>query len=554
LPDREGRRVLIAAPYGRDAETLAQLLAAQDCAPEICADVEDIARRLDDRAGLVLVAEEALVGDLTPLRNVLGRQPIWSDIPFLLLAATHGARRRDTDKARARLPAEATNALVLERPLGAESLSSAVETALRARRRQFEMRDRLDEIARAAETLEQKVAERTAQLRDELVRREQVEAALRHSQKMEAIGHLTGGIAHDFNNMLTGIIGSIDIVRRRMATGRLEGLERYLQAAWTSAQRAAALTQRLLAFSRRQSLDPRPIDVKDLVQELSELLERSINERITLKLEPGEALPAAVADANQLESALLNLVINARDAMPDGGVLTVSTRLVEIGAEEATPELSPGRYVAVTVTDTGVGMEPAVAEQVFEPFFTTKPTGQGTGLGLSMVYGFARQSGGTARIRSRVGEGTTVEILMPVSDTSPQALAEPLEPAPDGQGQSVLLVEDDDSVRLLVASVLDELGYAVIEVSDPRLAAPILESGRPVDLMVSDVGLPGMNGRQLAEIARQHRPDLPILFVTGYAENAAIRSSFLGRNMDMITKPFSLEVLSAKISEMLQPA
>ena len=554
MPDREGRRVLIAAPFGRDAETLARLLAAQDCAPEICADVQDIARRLDDRTGVVLVAEEALVGDLTPLRNVLGRQPIWSDIPFLLLAATHGTRRRDTDKARARLPAEATNALVLERPLGTESLSSAVETALRARRRQFEMRDRLDEIARASETLEQKVAERTAQLRDELVRREQVEAALRQSQKMEAIGHLTGGIAHDFNNMLTGVIGSIDIVRRRMATGRFEGLERYLQAAWTSAQRAAALTQRLLAFSRRQSLDARPLSVNTLVQELAELLERSINERITLRLEPGEGLPAAVADANQLESALLNLVINARDAMPDGGTLTVSTRLVEIGAEEATPELSPGRYVAVSVTDTGVGMEPAVAEQVFEPFFTTKPTGQGTGLGLSMVYGFARQSGGTARLRSRVGEGTAVEILLPVSDVAPEAETASLEPAPDGQGQHVLLVEDDASVRLLVASVLDELGYAVIEVADPRLAAPILESNRPVDLMVSDVGLPGMNGRQLAEIARQHRPDLPILFVTGYAENAAIRSSFLGRNMDMITKPFSLDVLSAKISEMLQPA
>ncbi|MBS0297593.1 MAG: response regulator [Proteobacteria bacterium] len=554
LLDREGRRVLIAAPYGRDAETLAGLLAQKDCQPEICADMEEVARRLDERAGLVLVAEEALIGDPAPLRHALGRQPIWSEIPFVLLAGRQGSRQQRADLARGRLPPEATNVVVLERPLGAESLLSAAESALRARRRQFEMRDRLAEIARAAETLEQKVAERTAQLREELARREQVEAALRQSQKMEAIGHLTGGIAHDFNNMLTGVIGSIDLVRRRMATGRFEGLDRYMQAAWTSAQRAASLTQRLLAFSRRQSLDARPLSVNDLVQDLAELLERSINERITLKLEPGEGLPAAVADANQLESALLNLVINARDAMPDGGTLTVSTRMVEITGEEATPDLAPGRYVAVTVADTGVGMEPSVAEQVFEPFFTTKPTGQGTGLGLSMVYGFARQSGGTARLRSRVGEGTAVEILLPVSDVTPDADAAPLEPAPDGQGQQVLLVEDDDAVRLLVSSVLDELGYAVIEVADPRLAAPILESDRPVDLMVSDVGLPGMNGRQLAEIARRHRPDLPILFVTGYAENAAIRSSFLGRNMDMITKPFSLDVLSAKISEMLQPA
>jgi CheY-like chemotaxis protein len=371
---------------------------------------------------------------------------------------------------------------------------------------------------------------------------------------MEAVGQLTGGIAHDFNNMLTGVIGGLDIVRRRIASGRYDDIDRFMDAASASAQRAAALTARLLAFSRRQSLDARPLDVNALIVSLADLLRRTIQENIRLKILPGLPVANAIADANQLENAIINLAINARDAMPDGGHLTVETALIEITADHAArlPDIQIGRYVTVTVSDTGVGMAPDVLEKVFEPFYTTKPVGQGTGLGLSMVYGFARQSGGEVRVHSVVGEGTSVRLYLPASDSGEDhaAVATP-DVAPQGNGQTVLIVEDDESVRLLVREVLSELRYKVIEAEDAMGAIPVLASDQTIQLMVSDVGLPGMNGRQLAEVARSHRPDLPILFVTGYAENAAIRAGFLGTNMGMIAKPFTIELLAGKISEMI---
>jgi CheY-like chemotaxis protein len=371
---------------------------------------------------------------------------------------------------------------------------------------------------------------------------------------MEAVGQLTGGIAHDFNNMLTGVIGSLDLIRRRIASGRIEDLGRYMDAASASAQRAAALTQRLLAFSRRQSLDSRPIDVNALIRSLDDLIQRTLSEQIEVQIVLADGLPAGVADDNQLESALLNLVINARDAMPNGGRLTIETSFADVDEAFATPraELLPGRYVVVAVSDTGVGMDAAILEKVFDPFFTTKPLGQGTGLGLSMVYGFARQNGGAVRIHSRAGQGASVKIYLPAADqVELEALAPVPAPIPDGAGQAVLVVEDDPSVRLLIHEVLDELGYHAIVADEAHAAIPTLSSGQRLDLMISDVGLPGMTGRELAEVARSHRPDLPILFVTGYAENAAIRSGFLGANMQMITKPFALDVLAGKIGEML---
>jgi CheY-like chemotaxis protein len=370
---------------------------------------------------------------------------------------------------------------------------------------------------------------------------------------MEAVGQLTGGIAHDFNNMLTGVIGGLDLMRRRLASGRIEDLGRFMDAASASAQRAAGLTARLLAFSRRQSLDSKPIDVTALIHSLHELLARTITEQVVLQIVAPTGLPAAVADANQLENALLNLAINARDAMPDGGRLNVDARVVDIGPDDFDRygDLAPGRYVAIAVRDTGVGMPPEVIERAYEPFFTTKPIGQGTGLGLSMVYGFARQSGGRVDIHSAEGEGTTVEIFLPTADAAVDEPRVDDRPAPDGHGQTVLVVEDDDSVRLLIREVLDELGYRVIEAPEANAAMRALSSNTDIDLMISDVGLPGMNGRQLAEVARGHRPELPILFVTGYAENAAIRAGFLGTNMAMITKPFALDLLARKIDEML---
>jgi signal transduction histidine kinase/ActR/RegA family two-component response regulator len=548
----EGSRVLVCAPYGRDAEGVSKLLSASGHEVTVCADPAQIAAQLDDHAGVVLVTAEALRGDLPALQRRLAEQPVWSDVPFVILIARDTSRHAANDTVRARLTDLVTNIILLERPLSAESLLSSVDSALRARHRQFELRDRVKEIERAAETLEEKVQQRTADLQAEMASRARAEAALRQSQKMEAIGHLTGGIAHDFNNMLTGIIGSIDIIRRRIATGRLEGLERYMDAAWQSAQRAAALTHRLLAFSRRQSLDSKPIDANALVGSLRDLLERTINESIVLELELSKETGAVVADANQLESSILNLAINARDAMPNGGTLKVATRRVMLDEAAASAlTLQPRTYVVVTVTDTGIGMSQELIEQVFDPFFTTKPAGQGTGLGLSMVLGFAQQSGGQVRIQSTLGKGTSVEVFLPAAARAAEEIAAEKTEAPAGDGQTILVVEDDDAVRLLVVSLLDELGYKAIEVSNPRLALPILQANRPIHLMVSDYGMPGMNGRELADVARKHRPALPILFVTGYAETATVRSRFLGENMDLITKPFTMDVLAEKMKTLL---
>ncbi|ANI79546.1 PAS domain-containing hybrid sensor histidine kinase/response regulator [Sphingobium sp. EP60837] len=416
-------------------------------------------------------------------------------------------------------------------------------------------------LAQAAQRLEQEVDARTLELREALARleaeaedRARAEEALRQAQKMEAVGQLTGGIAHDFNNMLTGIIGAIDILKRRIANGRLEDLDRFMDAASTSAQRAAALTARLLAFSRRQSLDSKPTDIGNLVHSLEDLLRRTMSESIEVQIVSATSLPPALVDANQLESAIINLAINARDAMPDGGRLTLACEEQELDAAFCVRNLgvTPGRYVVVAVSDTGVGMDAATLDKVFDPFFTTKPIGQGTGLGLSMVYGFAKQSNGLVRIHSTLGEGTSVKIFLPVADAEPEEQTAESAPIHHGDGQSVLLVEDDESVRLLVRDVLEELGYKATEAPDGQQAVRILEDGQRFDLMISDVGLPGMNGRQLAEIAREHLPDLPILFITGYAESAAVRGGFLSNNMQMITKPFQIEMLSARIREMLE--
>jgi len=562
LPHRsgpEGHNILICAPYGRDAQNVAELLRARGFGSVICGNVGEVAAAVDDHAGLVLITEEGLTGDLAPLRRAIDDQPAWSDLPLVLLVSRNAHRPGAADAARIAASRLASNLVVLERPLGSVSLVSAVDSALRGRRRQFDLRDRLAELAasqaalrQTAEQLEVKVAERTRELQAEVESRSQAEAALRQSQKMEAVGQLTGGIAHDFNNMLTGIIGAHDMIRRRRAAGREEDIDRYMDAASASAQRAAALTERLLAFSRRQSLDAKPLDANDLVTSLLDLLRRTVGERITVEVAL-DADSLLIADSNQLESAILNLSINARDAMPDGGRLRIETSVVDEG--DVADGAEYGRpFVRIAVSDTGVGMSREVLDKVFEPFFTTKPIGQGTGLGLSMVYGFAKQSGGLARIASTPGEGTTVEILLPAADLE-EAIAhvEAHAEAPRGDGKHVLLVEDDPSVRLLVRDVLVELGYDPLEVAEPHAAIAHLRSTAPLDLMISDVGLPGMNGRQLAEVAREHRPDLPILFVTGYAENAAIRSSFLGTNMDMITKPFDLDTLGRKIAEMTNP-
>ena len=686
----EGYRVLVCAPYGRDAQSVAGLLEKEGYQALVCHGPDAVASALDESIGTVVLTEEALREPSAALAEALASQPSWSDLPFVLLAAQMRGRRRPPDSVRFKLPSHATSVIVLERPLGAESLLSAIAVNMRARQRQFEMRDRLEQLTESegrmrlatlagnigtwdfdpltgrlkwdarckalfglppdaavgydevflaalhpedregvdaavkralapgsdgefeieyrtvglgdgverwiaakgaavfkaneavrflgtvidiserkiaqirlteseaalreekraldtlARTLEQKVQERTAALQAEMANRERIEAALRQSQKMEAVGQLTGGIAHDFNNMLTGILGSIEMLRRRLASGRTDQIDRFMDAAVTSAQRAAALTARLLAFSRRQSLDPAPTAINPLVAGLHDLLARTVRENIAIKFALADGLPAGMVDAHQLESAILNLVINARDAMPEGGEIVIATQLTQLSPADGR------KLIAVKVSDTGIGIRRELLERVFEPFFTTKPIGQGSGLGLSMVYGFAKQSRGDVKVESEIGRGTTVTIYLPAASAAAVRRDESHDHhSRRGSGETILVVEDDASVRLLVAEVLSELGYAPLMAAEPAHAVALLASPERIDMMVSDVGLPGVDGRRLAEIARVERPELPILFVTGYAENASIRGSFLGRNMDMIMKPFDLSLLGRKIADML---
>jgi PAS domain S-box-containing protein len=395
-------------------------------------------------------------------------------------------------------------------------------------------------------TLEQRVSERTSQLM-------QAEEALRQSQKMEAIGQLTGGIAHDFNNLLHGILGTLNIIQRRIAEGRIGDLDRFLNGALDSANRAATLTHRLLAFSRRQPVDPRPVDLNGLIGAVEELLRRSIGENIHLSVAAGEDLWLVRCDGNQLENALLNLAINARDAMPSGGTMMIDTANTALDAKEARQrDVSAGEYVRLRVMDTGVGMPPNVKERAFDPFYTTKPIGKGTGLGLSMIYGFVRQSDGSVTIDSEFGKGTTIEICLP--RFSGDVLDAPVEESSGDHraeaNEVVLVVEDEPLVRLLIVETLNDLGYKALETADSAAALRILQSSQRIDLLVSDIGLPGLNGRQLADAARVKRPNLKVLFVTGYAENAA-GSSFLEPGMEMIAKPFAMDVLASKIREMI---
>ncbi|MEE3926151.1 response regulator [Pseudomonas viridiflava] len=666
-------RAVILAPRGRDSQIALMILKEAGYPATVARDLNELVAELETGAGLVIVADEALrTVDITPLLDLLGQQPTWSDLPIVLLTH-HGGPEQNPS---ARMGSLLGNVTFLERPFHPVTLVSLVATAVRGRRRQYEARARLEDLLesekrlqnalkagrlgsweleserllltcsaitrghygreehqaftyedwlavvypedqprmqsalqrsldtgvdfiieyrnvwpdgslnwvdvrarsirdnnghvsslvgvtsditerkqaesqlrRLNETLEQQVEERTSQLRHK-------EEVLRQSQKMEAVGQLTGGIAHDFNNMLTGIIGSLELIRRRLARGRTEGLDNLIDLGVTSANRAAALTHRLLAFSRRQSLDSKPVEMNHLINAMGELIQRSVNESIQLEMHLASDLWTAEADPNQLENALLNLVLNARDAMPDGGLLTVETynRQLDKPFTNAHENLLPGDYVVLSITDNGCGMPEAVISRAFDPFFTTKPIGQGTGLGLSMIYGFSKQSHGHVAIKSEVGRGTTVELFLPRfkgnQDEDEQSFQSNAVYAKEGE--TVLIVEDDPAVRALVSEVLSELGYAFIEAGDSLSAVPILESGQRIDLLISDVGLPGMNGRQLAEIARQLRPELKVLFITGYAEHAAARSGFLDTGMQLITKPFAFDHLTSKVREMIE--
>ena len=383
-----------------------------------------------------------------------------------------------------------------------------------------------------------------------------IEEELRQSQKMEAVGQLTGGVAHDFNNLLTGVTGNLDLLQTRIRQGRINDVDRYVASAQGAAQRAAALTHRLLAFSRRQTLEPKPTNVNRLVAGMQDLIQRTVGPAIAIESARITGLWNTLVDPGQLENALLNLCINARDAMPNGGTITIETAnrwLDEQGARER--ELPPGQYVSLCVSDTGTGMADDVIARAFDPFFTTKPIGQGTGLGLSMIYGFARQSNGQVRIYSEVGAGTMVCLFLPRHQGEEDAVGPlaDLSEAPRAiNGETVLVIDDDSTVRMLVTEVLNDLGYTPIEAADGAAGLKVIQSNARIDLLVTDVGLPGgMNGRQVADAARVTRPDLKVLFVTGYAENAVLRNGHLDRDMHVMTKPFAMEAFANRIKSLI---
>ncbi len=399
-------------------------------------------------------------------------------------------------------------------------------------------------------SLEQQVEARTGELMA-------AEEALRQSQKMEAVGQLTGGLAHDFNNLLSVISGNLELLGLRVSQGRIEALSRHVDAAQDATKRAAALTQRLLAFSRRQTLDPRPVNVNKLIGEMEDLIRRTVGPSIELEVVGAGGLWRTLVDPSQLENALLNLCINARDAMPDGGGLTIETANKWLDDQAAREQqLPPGQYISLCATDTGTGMSPDVIARAFDPFFTTKPLGQGTGLGLSMIYGFVRQSGGQVRIYSEVGQGTTMCLYLPRHHgAEPEAEAATSESEADygGHGETVLVVDDEEHIRSMIVDVLSEAGYATLEAGDGAGGLALLQSPRKIDLLVTDVGLPGgMNGRQMADAGRALRPGLKILFITGYAENAVIGNGRLDPGMAIVTKPFSIDQLGTKVREMLE--
>jgi signal transduction histidine kinase/CheY-like chemotaxis protein len=558
----QDERILVLAPRGRDAEVMAGVLARDGFACQASAGFGERAASIEAGAGAAIVAEEALHGaELRPLVAWLERQEAWSDFPFVILVSKPGMPAEGT---RPRL-ADLGNVVLLERPLNTQTLRSAVASALRARRRQYQARDVLADRVRATErlrqsqealvqlneTLEVRIEERTRalaqandRLMNEVLERERVQQAMVQFQKMEAIGRLTGGIAHDFNNLLNVIQGSMDLILLMSAD---QAAKQRAEVARRACERGGKLTSQLLAFSRNQNLDLRPASVGVLFDGVRELVAASIGSGITLRFEIAPEVDCVLADVNQMEMALLNLAINARDAMPDGGTLAYQA------AHAAPPPGLPleGDYVRIAVTDSGEGMSPEVAARVFEPFFTTKGVGKGTGLGLSQVYGMAQQSGGAAHIVSEPGVGTTVEIWLRAVSRGSDRVDGPRAPAPavSRKGARILVVEDDDSVRTSMVTSLEALGHQVAQAADGEGALRELRRAAP-DLMITDYLMPGITGAELVRHARKDFPLLPMIIATGYADMKAIEQVI---SDDMVLrKPFQLAELAASVERALQ--
>lgn len=551
-------RVLLLALRGRDAEVIKQLLARAGHESLICESCDELAREGRRGAAIAVVTEESLLDvDTTALDAWLGDQPSWSDFPFVLLA-TKRAGRRPQDALR--MLEQLGNVVVLERPVHSETLASAVNSALRGRSRQYDARRHLEALQSAEErltqlngSLEARIAERTGELSSannklmqEIAERERAQAALAQSQKMEAVGQLTGGIAHDFNNLLTVIFGNLELIQRRTDDEKTAKLADFARQA---ADRAARLTHQLLAFSRTQNLTLEAVDLNALVNGMHDLLGRTIGPMVRIEMALDPEGPWARADANQLELAILNLAINARDAMMDGGVLTIGT-----GRQTARGgDLARGDYAVISVSDTGSGIPPDLMDKVFDPFFTTKPIGKGTGLGLSQVYGIAQQSGGTVRLASVEGSGTTVELWLPAAEATVAAPEDVFsaEAGADGPHQRILVVDDDMAVRRFIVECLQSLGYSVDEAADGEAGLRVLQGERP-DLIIVDYAMPGMTGVDVVLRARAVAPGVPIILATGYADMDAVDRVMPTESV--LRKPFRLSELGQAVRKALAPS
>jgi signal transduction histidine kinase len=499
-------------------------------------DLAELADALDHGAGLAIIAHTCLGGfEDSLLKSYLGSQPLWSDLPVVILGDGEHSISSSPD-----LCLALGNLFILPCPFPEQDLLDLTHSSLRARRRQYYSCQQGLELA----SLQQQTEERVRHLRED-------EQRLRQDEKMEAVGQLAGGVAHDFNNLLTGIGGSLELIRQRVGQQRYEDIPRLLDMGLNAVQRAASITHRLLAFSSRQSLDDRPVQLAALLERkrLGDLLGAGI--RLQLRID--EQLWPAKADARQLQEALDNLLVNARDALPEGGEVRVevSNRHLPRPLPEAHP-LSGTDFVRISVSDNGDGMPQNIVDRAFDPFFTTKPIGQGTGLGLSMVYGFSRQSHGHVSLHSRVGQGTEVELLLPRHHPEdPRSPVASGSPTRDAHASRILVVESNATVRQLVRDNLAEQGYQCQDVADATAALALLRTERPYDLLICNVGLPGMSGRQLADIARKLRSGLRVLFITGYAEQASAQLGRLDPDMQVLNKPFSFEQLKAHVARML---
>jgi signal transduction histidine kinase/CheY-like chemotaxis protein len=546
LPPRT-ERTLILAPRGRDAVVAKGILRDAAIHSEICLDPDELVQEIKRGADVAIITEEAAhSGDARALVIWISSQPPWSDFPFILLTKHGGGLERNP--AAAQLTEKLGNVTFIERPFHPTTLVSVVQTALRGRRRQYESRRLNEELESRVGERTQELAAANRQLLGQIAERERVESTLRQMQRLEAVGQLTSGVAHDFNNLLTVVLGNIGFLEKEFAAKGIDGRScQRLGYMRTAAERGAKLTDQLLSFSRRQRLEPRSLDLNETVIGMRDLLQSTMGGSIHIETKHHCGLWPALVDPTQLELAVLNLAINARDAMQVGGTLKVETRNATLGPPLSAEAPPAGDYVEVSVSDTGSGMTDAIRAKVFEPFFTTKEVGKGSGLGLSQVLGFAKQSGGGVCIESRPGAGTTVQIYLPRAEA--RLADRPPAPARIGTGETprgstILLIDDDNAVREVTRAILHELGHKVLEAGSGGAALDLIEREPKIDLMIADFAMPGMNGAEVARLAQAKQPTLPVLFVTGFADRTALAGI---SEAQIISKPFIDDELVHKV-------